>query len=488
MNSLVNADAYTSEFLVNVLFVPLLRYTPELTYAPALAKTWNVLGDTAVEFVLRDDVRWHDGARTTAHDVAFTFRTAKDQRTASPAAEGLHSWLTAEVVDSFRIRFRTEAQPDPLAAWVELPIMPAHLLDSIPPERLQQAAFNHNPVGNGPFRFVEHRANVAWVFAADTAYPRDLGGRPHLDRLIWRVMPENSAQVTELRTGSVDLIISPRAEQVKELDTLPQFRAMIRPSRRYTFVAWNARRPPLNDPRVRRALGMAVDRQTILESLRAGYGRLAAGPIAPGHWAFSDAVQPLPYDTIGARRLLDEAGLKLGANGARLAPDGQPWLLELKVPAGNQFNRDVAETVRAHLAKVGVRIRVRTLEFSTLIADITSPERRFDAVFLAFEMPIRPNLREAFHSSALRSPFQLASYRNPEMDTLLDRLAATVDRQAALPMWYRVQALLSADQPWTFFWYSPDLHLANERLQGMTPDVRGLLTGVQGWSIARNKR
>jgi ABC-type transport system substrate-binding protein len=100
-------------------------------------------------------------------------------------------------------------------------------------------------------------------------------------------------------------------------------------------------------------------------------------------------------------------------------------------------------------------------------------------------MPIRPNLREAFHSSALRSPFQLASYRSPEMDTLLDRLAATVDRQAALPLWHRVQALLSADQPWTFFWYSPDLHLANERLQGMTADVRGLLTGVEGWWIAR---
>src|SRR5690606_19016798 len=152
-----------------------------------------------------------------------------------PHIEQFANWTSAQVLDSFRIRFSVKPHVEPLFAWTQLAIMPKHLLDSIPPSRLRQAAFNKKPVGNGPFRFVSQRANDRWVFEANRAFPRSLGGRPYLNRVIWRVVPENTAQITEIRTGQVDMILGPRAENVEVLDRQPNLRAIIRPSNRYNM-------------------------------------------------------------------------------------------------------------------------------------------------------------------------------------------------------------------------------------------------------------
>jgi peptide/nickel transport system substrate-binding protein len=484
LNALVATETYTQEIISNVLFLPLLRLDEAGDYTPALAREWEWEGDTAVTFQLRDDVRWHDGARTSAWDVAFTFERAIDPATAFPNATDLAPWKHVSVTDSFTVRFGVEPHVEPLLTWVFLPIMPKHALDSIPAARMQQAAFNYAPIGNGPFRFVEYQAGDRWIFAANEEFPESLGGRPWLDRVVWRVIPENSAQVTELRTGGVDLILSPRAEDLAQLEADPGIRAIIKPSRQYQFVGWNGRREPLGDARVRRALSLALDRPEILDVLRGGYGTLAAGPIDPSHWAYPDAVQPLSFDTIAARALLAEAGIAdRTGDGILDLPNGRPFDIELKIPANSAFNRDLAQIVQADLAAIGVRVNIRTTEFATLINDISSPARNFDAVLMAWDADLRLNLRDLFHSEAIGGPYQLASYANAEIDALLDELAGIRDRATALPRWHRVQAIMRDEQPWTFLWYVPNLYAARDRVQGIEMDVRGAFRGIAGWWI-----
>ncbi|HEX6066995.1 MAG TPA: ABC transporter substrate-binding protein, partial [Longimicrobiales bacterium] len=171
LNSIVNTEAWTKEFIDNALFLRLVTLNRDLTYAPQLAQSWRWIGDTAVVFNMRRDVRWHDGRRTSAHDVAFTFERVKNEETASPHVEQFAQWQRAQVVDSFTIRFTFKPHVEPMFAWSQLAIMPRHLLDSIPAARLRQAAFNKNPVGNGPFRFVSQRANDRWVFEANRSFP-----------------------------------------------------------------------------------------------------------------------------------------------------------------------------------------------------------------------------------------------------------------------------------------------------------------------------
>ncbi len=487
LNSIVNTDAWTREFIEHALFLRLITLNADLTYAPQLAESYRLVGDTAVIFTLRRDVRWHDGRPTTAHDVAFTFERVKNEETGSPYSEQFAQWNNAQVVDSFTIRFSFTPHVEPLFAWTQLAIMPKHLLDSIPPSRLRQAAFNKKPVGNGPFRFVSQRANDRWVFEANRAFPRSLGGRPYLNRVIWRVVPENTAQITEIRTGQVDMILGPRAENVEVLDRQPNLRAIIRPSNRYNMILWNGKREGLSDARVRRALTLALNRREMLQVLRRGYGTIAVGPIPEYHWSYDKTLPPLPFDTAGARRLLASAGwLDRNGDGVRENAAGKPLEIELQVVANNQFNRDLGELVRAQLERVGVKINVRPIDFAVMIQNITSPERNYDAAYLQMSTDLVLNFHDAFHSSTLDNPFHATAYANPEVDRILDEVMVTKDRQRATELWRRFQRIMRDDAPMTMTWWSPDLIVVRERLRGVQMDVRGALLTLPRWYVTSN--
>ena len=487
VNSLVVADFNTLEVINNVLFLPLIRLSAQLQPAPALARSWTMSGDTSVTFRLRRDVRWHDGRPTTAHDVAFTINRAKDSLTAYPNASAIGHWRTAIAVDSYTVRVRLSAQREPLHSFAGLAIMPRHLLDSIPAERLRQAAFNKAPVGNGPFKFVSQRANDRWVFEANPAFPRELGGRPNIDRLIYRVIPEAAVQLVELRTGNVDMILTVRADQINELDARPDLRAIVKPSKRFTMIVWNSKRAPLNQVAVRRALTMGINRQQMVNLLRAGRGRVAISPIPPSHWAFDPSLAPLPYDTVQAKRLLAQAGLRdRNGDGVVESADGKPFEIEFTVAANNQFNRDVGEMVRADLARIGVRVVPRPLDYATLVENLSSEERKFDATFLIFETDLQLNLTDAFHSKSLGGPFQSASYSNPQVDRLLDQAMTAKTNADARTAWRGVQRILRDEQPWTFLWYHPELFVVNERVKNVNMDLRGFFTDLPRWWIAGN--
>jgi peptide/nickel transport system substrate-binding protein len=483
-NPLVSVDTWTHEVLRYVLFTPLIQHGPDLTYEPGLAESWELHGDTAAVFRLRRDVRWHDGRPTSAHDVLFTFERAKDPATGFPNAGYFTHWTGGEVVDSYTVRFSFEPHAEPLAGWPFTPPVPRHLLDTVPPEQMRQAAFNTAPVGNGPFVVMSHRANDRWVFGPNPEYPDALGGPPLLDRLVWRVIPDNSAQVTELRVGEVDLALQPRPEQVRELAARPGLRAVFKPSRRFTFVAWNGRVAPLGDPDVRLALALAMDRQEILDGLRHGLGELGVGPVMPFHWAWNDALEPLPFDPDSALVLLEGAGIRDGdGDGTLELPDGRPFAVAITVPAGNDYLRDLGEAVRDDLDRLGVRATTRAVEVTTLFADVTSPERRFEAALLGWTADFRLDLRDLFHSDALSGPYQFASFSDPEVDSLLDRASVEVNADRAAPAWRRIQAILLQEQPWTVIYYETEALLARGRVRDLEMDIRGALVNVGDWWV-----
>jgi peptide/nickel transport system substrate-binding protein len=484
LNALVAAQKYSQEVNQFLLFLPLLRHGPRLEYVPALAESWEVVDDTAAIFRLRRDVRWHDGAATTARDVVFTFDRALQPGSTYPSTANFAQWTGVQALDSFTVHVSFRPHADPLAGVPYLPVMPAHLLDSIPAAAMRQAPFNKRPVGNGPFRFVEYRANDRWVFEANPDFPDDLGGRPYVDRLVWRVIPDPVAQVAEISTGAADVALTPPADDYPRLSGQQGMRGVDRPSRQYAMIIWNGRVPPLQDARVRQALTLAVDRSRIVRTLRAGYGTVAVGPVAPDHWAFDNALQPLPFDPDSARVLLRAAGLVDRDNdGVLNLPDGRPFQIELKMPAGSAINRDMAELIRADLAAVGVRVVTRATDAATMQQDVVSPQRNFQAVLLAWNSSVRLNLRNTFHSAERDALFGAAGYANPRVDSLIDGVQVARNRDEAAPLYAELQRLLRDEQPWGFLYYYSDLVLLRDRLQDVHMDVRGALVNVRDWWV-----
>ena len=484
-NGLVANDKYTQEVNRYLLFLPLLHYTAKLEYEPALASSWELSGDSAAVFHLRPDVRWSDGTPTRARDVVFTYRRALDPETAYPNGEYFAAWTGIHELDSLTVRATFRPHNEPLAGVPFLPVMPAHLLDSIPPARLSQATFNHQPVGNGPFRFVEYRANDRWVFAANPDFAPSLGGPPLLDRIIWRVIPDATAQAAELQTGNLQLALAIDAQQFAALDSLPAIRGVVKPSRQYGLIGWNHRRPPLGDARVRRALSYAIDRDEILRTLRAGYGQLAVGPIGPYHWAFDATIAPLPFSPDSARALLRQAGITDRNGDGRLdLPDGRTFTIELEFPGASVANRDIAQVIDADLEELGIRLEQRSVDYNAMIQRVISPERDFDAFLTSFENDFRINLRDLFHSAAAQGPFQFAGYHNPRVDTLIDLTSKPLSRDQARPLYAELQRIIRDEQPWGFLYYAPELVLISERAQGVELDVRGVLVNASRWWLA----
>ncbi len=490
MNSLTSddyGDGQHQRFLTHMTLVRLDEaYRPE----PYLARSWEVAEDGgSVTFHLRDDVYWHDGVRTTAFDVAFTYRMATDPEGAFPYAGFWSDYVPGDagitVVDSFTVRVAMVPQQEFLDPWRATAIMPRHLLEGVPWESMVTHPYGTQcPVGNGPFRFVEHRLGDRWVLDANPAFPEGLGGRPYLDRYIYRIIPDETTILTELANGSLDLDILVPADRLDEVVANPRIEPIVFPFRSYTFLGWNTRRPQFADARVRRALTMALDREGILAAAAGGHGTVINAPVPPFHPGYDPAASAaLPYDPDRAAALLDESGWKdRDGDGLRENEDGVPFTFSILVN-DNRERLDLAELSSLGFSELGLDASVEVIEWSTLGGRITSPDRDFDAFIVVWVPEFRLDDRDQFHSDRANGPVAFAGLADADLDDLMDALATEMDPEVATELIRAYQARMVELQPYTFF-YSPDRIAArSSRLRGVVMDARGEWATAARWWI-----
>jgi peptide/nickel transport system substrate-binding protein len=289
------------------LFTPLVQYDEDLDVQPWLAESWEMHGDTAVVFRLRQDVRWHDGQPVTAHDVEFTFNLAKDEETASLL--GRRSWRGRERRGDRRLTpsvpLRSPARAGARGLLVAAPAAaPARgrFARRTAQRAVQPPAGRQRPV---PLRRVAgQRAAGA---GAQPDFPEALGGPAAAERIVFRVIPEASTMLTELLTGSVHVDIPLMPDQVRQVRDNAETELHSFPGRTVYYLGWNNERAPFNDVRVRRALALAVDRDEIVEALLYGEGTVATSTIPPWHPLYP-GIDPLAHDPRAGGRLLEEAG------------------------------------------------------------------------------------------------------------------------------------------------------------------------------------
>jgi peptide/nickel transport system substrate-binding protein len=481
----------TSQFVssrlmqLHMLFMPLVGYDAQLRPVPRLARSWQ-LDEAAgtLTFHLRDDVFWHGGVRTTAHDMQFAYDRARDPRMAYPLTSNLDHYGDAVVVDSFTWRIRLVPHSEYLAAWYVLPPLPRHLLEAVPPAELARHPFStRTPVGNGPFRFVERAQGQRWVFEANPDHPEELGGRPYLDRVAFRVIPEPTTLLTELLTGGVDFYYQVRPEQTERIAGSRNARVTSAPGISWVYLGFNQRRPPFDDVRVRRALTLAIDRRQILHAVLAGQGSVASSTISPFRPQHDASVGvKLVHDPEQARALLTEAGFtQRGVDGVLRGASGTPFRFTILVPQGYQDRQDIGQMVQADLRRIGVDVRLQTVEFNTLVARVAGLGRDFDAVIMGFNSGVRVDDVPIFACRSRDLPFAFTGYCSPETDALLDSVLAMPDLEAARPLWSRYQHRIAEELPMTFLLFPDELHAASSRLRGITPDARGAWVGIDRW-------
>ena len=492
MNGHVSQDYTASQHQSFVNLMTLVRYDENLNPTPYLAGSWEVSDDdTEITFHIRDDVYWHDGELTDAYDVAYTFKRAIDPETAFPNAAFWTHYDQGpdgvEVVDSFTVKFRMRPHADFIDPWRATAIMPEHLLGDVPSTMLRQHPYGTVcPVGNGPFIFVEHRESASWTFQANPAFPAGLGGRPYLDRYIYRDITEQTTLLTELLTERLDVFIRPLPDQAQAILDSDAVDLLRYPSRSYVLVGWNARRPQLADKRVRQALTRGTNRQEIVDALLQGYGTVANGSVPPFHWAYDPSIgrDAMSYDPDAARALLDAAGwVDRDGDGVRENSEGDRLSISIKYNDGNDQRQDIAEIMQAQLAEIGVEVTPAVVEWGTLLDQIGETLRDFDGVVMGWVVEYKLDDTDLFHSRNVSATYGWSGTLRPDIDRFLDELPLVVDRDEAKVLWGQYQALLVDEQPYTFFFFPDRLDGVSKRLRGVKMDSRGEWLNIKDWSI-----
>src|SRR5215468_9118909 len=423
---------------------------------PELAESWQVeQGGAVYRFRLREGVKWHDGVPFTSADVKFTFEEVLLKFHARTKASMGGALASIETPDDRTVVFRFKQPYAPLLFQLdatEAPIVPRHVFQGSDP---QTNAANQSPVGTGPFKFVSYKKGAEIRLSRNPTYFKK--GLPYLDEVVMRVIPDAATQVLALENGEVDFLWGVPGPQQARLNANLRFRlaqTAYNPggSNCIMTVTFNLDRPILKEPRLRRALAHATDRQQFLTKVLFGEGKVATAPISSDiPWAHAAGL-PMPrLDRAEAERLLDAAGWKKEGDTARVArgvqgvADGTRLSLDfVHFPTFSKYG----ELIRQQWGAVGVAVTLRPLE-PAAFAPAIFKDRGFDTNVISYCNGPDPEIgvRRMYHSAQVSpAPFtNAAAYRNAHVDALFDEAVRTVDRDKRGKIYRQMQEIAVAE-------------------------------------------
>lgn len=488
-NPVTNTHLTTDDVVKHMLFTPLIQYDAKLQPVPWLAERWE-LTDSAVTFFLRRDVTWHDGKPVTAEDVKFTFDLAKDPATASLLGSAYMNMVKdATVVDPHTVRFSFVSPHAQALDGFWWPPLPKHLLGNVAAAELGRHPFNRQPVGSGPFKFVEWRPSQSATFEANPQFPAALGGRPNLDRVVFRVTPEATTMVTELINGTADMIgYTLLPDQAAQIRNQSGVELRHYPSREFTFFAWNNTRPLFSDARVRRAMTMGINRQQIIDGLLQGFGVPASGMIPPWSPLYTE-LAPLPYDPNGAKALLQQAGFADANGDGILEKGGQPLRFTLTINSSNRLHADIAQVMQRQLRQVGVDVQIQPQEFQSMLQRYKS--REYDAVLANWTLDtfkVDPTPLFSCAQAKVANSANRTGYCNPRADALMEQGLRATDAAQAKGIWAQYSQILHQDQPITFLYWFEDMAGVGPRPRNVETDARSKIVNIRDWWVPAGRQ
>jgi len=457
-------------------------------FIPQLAERWERRDSVTLVFDIDPRARWHDGVPVTARDVVFTFRRARDPKIAPSLSNLLRNVesVTAEGERRVVFRYRSPYSEQLFDAAFYVAPIPAHLLESLPPDSMARSAYARHPVGSGPYRWVRSEPGQFIELAAFDGFHL---GRAGTSRMVFRTVTDADARMNLLLGGEGDAMASviPPLTNRDRIAARGEMRLVTTPSNTVAYLLFNQRAPGdstrphpiLSDVRVRRALVAGLDRQAMVRTVFGQYARVAYGPASTSLWISALAPKAAPRDLPRARRLLAEAGWRDTDNDGVLDRDGRPLELTVTLPTTSQPRRQMAAQAQEQLRQLGVRLEVQALEGPVWGGRHSSGN--FDISFgSATQIPSPSGLSQSW---SCRGGTNVARYCNPAVDSLIS--AAVLSQSNPSPLWREVLRRIEADAPAAFL-YAPvnvvAVHRRFERVQ-LRADSPWLL--AHEWRVRR---
>jgi len=391
--------------------------------------------------------------------------------------------LKAEVMGKhiFRVTYKEPFSPA-LESW-GMGILPKHLLNG---KDINKDPFNRHPVGTGPYKFREWISGQKIMLDANDEY---FEGRPNIDQVIYRVIPDSSTMFQELLSGGVDMMGLNPLQYLRKSETRrirENYRKFRYPANAFTYIAYNLRNYLFSEIPVRQALSYAINRLSIIDGVLLGIGRPCTGPYSDVSWAYNPHVKSYDYNPDLSLRMLNDAGWRVSDAGGILEKNGRPFRFTIMTNQGNNERIRTAEIIQQNFKKIGIEVNIRVMEWQAFLEQID--KRSFDAIILGWSMGRDPDIYDIWHSSKTKKgEYNFIGYKNAEVDRLLVQGRRTFDMEKRKNIYYRIHAILAEEQPYAFLYVPDATPIVHKRFKGIAVAPLGIMYNFREWRVPENR-
>lgn len=488
MNPIVAATRY-DRLVAYYLYTPLVHLDVNLQPIPGLADKWEISSDGKMyTFHLNPKATFSDGTPLRAGDVLFTLKKIVDPTSeAAQIASGFEKLdlPNTRVVDDHTIvvAFK-EVQAPQLIRFNDVMVVPEHAYG----QGDFRGGWADRAVSCGPYTLVRRVPGKEIVLQKR----KDWWGPPvYIDTILFKVVNDDKTAWAAMQRGDIDetyissdvwLMESRRPELQKTID----FRRFY--TLNYNFIAWNNRNPLLNDRRVRRALAMCIDLQSVINNLYHGTARAMNGPFTPDEWAYNPDVPVIQYNPLEAQRILNSLGWVDTDHDGVLDKGGKPFKFDMLIAEGNVASSPFAQLLQQELKKIGVQMNIVPLDVSAYMQRVLAGN--FEATQMGWDLDPDPDPFQILHSSQFPPQGQnFVFYSDPEADKLMNAERTQLDLKKRIPIFRRLHEVMANDQPYTWTLQVSSKWAVNKRLRNVNESKGWGLNlwypGELGWWIPK---
>ncbi len=475
LNPIVSTDASASEINDYIYESLLKRDEKTMKLEPVLAESWDIADDhLTYTFHLKKGIKWADGHPFTAKDVLFSYERIMDPKVDAAHLRNYYRDIEkVEALDDYTVRYRYRI---PYFLALEfcggIPIVPAHLFKES--DDFNVHPIGRNPLGTGPYRLLRWDTGKEIVLERREDY-WDGNEKPHLKRVVFKIITESTVALQVLKQGGLDMMGLRPIQWEKQTGT-ERFKSGFEklkyylPS--YSYIGWNLRDPLFQDRRVRQAMTMLLNRQTILEKLLYGLGTVVSGPFYVNSPEYDKSIEPIPYDPERAAALLKEAGWEDHDGDGTLDKDGVPFSFEFLLTASSKTGEQIATILQENLKRAGIRMSIRKLEWAVFLGRIQKHE--FQATSLGWSMGWESDPFQVWHSSQADKGSNHVGFKNAEVDRLIEEGRKEFDAEKRRKLYHRMHEIVHEEQPYTFLFTMQALVAVDRRFRNVNVYPMGL--------------
>lgn len=471
-NPILSTDVPSNQVISRV-YSGLVRVNENLEMVGDLAEKWEFSPDGLTwTFTLKKNVFWHDGEKFTSADVKFTYDAIKHPDYTGVRKTDFKSVESIETPDEHTVVLKL-SQPDaPLLTKLGIGILPKHIFEGTPIAQMKEHPANMNPIGTGPYTYVEWQKDQYIMLKAFDKY---YGEGPYIEQVIWKFYGDNQVMLAALEKGDIDYMGAIPPDDIERVTQSLKDRYEFKPipQNGYTYIGLKQTHPILSDKLVRQALMYGANRQQIVTDVLRGYGDVMNANLPKVSWAYAgDELNEYKYDPEKAKSLLEQAGWKVGADGIR-EKEGKKLSFKLLTSTGNKILEAALLIIQKNWKDIGVDCQVEYIEWSVLVSQYLD-KAQFEAYALGWSLGVDPDFYLYFHSSAAVDEngvlvgFNDVEFKNAELDALLEQGRTTLDKEARKQIYVDAQKIVNEELPYIFLYANNAPAAMSKKIQGVT--------------------